>query len=1298
MDLTSAIRVIDDFLRGLTHTGPSGFEGLIAVLLQLATGQEFRLSSSGRQSGRDAASEPGYSSSIKVEAKHYRKTTRLDLRDLLAEVDEAVMSDANLDMWILAASRSVDDQTATTLDKHAQKYGLEIVILDLGVNGLPRLGVLMARFPDAVINWAKLHQPEYGVKKLLSALNTLASGLDFEETSKRLLAKLSGALGFDGARQRVNRQVLDVLADEQRARSVFHQSLRIRGPQARVVQRKELTKQFDDWWDARGRRTSAVALGEEGTGKTWGVFDWVRTRIERGDMPMVLPFAASAEEIPRYETAQQLLIRLITKWAGILDEDRWARKLRRWLASEPTGGPLILVVADGLNERAEIDWRPFFSTLQSAPWQGRVAAIATDRPYHWRHRSPMVDPPAIKVIAVKEYSRAELTEALSGSQISFSEIPPGLLPLISIPRYCRLVVEHYREMIEAADFTRDRLIYLELKDRTSKLRYPMTDQGLSEIIRDLAERARKNPDLKPQDLRELVTVQGSDAQNIYEEIASGGLVVEVPHGARPSTYKVEPLRLVYGFGMLLADDLERLSTESHEKIEEFLTSWFEPEPEMDRKVEICASALFHALFRKDFPRTALKVLIRYWLGLRNWADTSQLALTRYVLRRPEVFVEVAEDFWSSEHDSGAAQQFLGEAFAANRNDSRVQAVLVPAIERWMSFIHPLGRGFAEFSRPRNDQTINTPNGQKLVIPGVDLKKEERVRKEIETRAGCPVVPGEIEVAGVKLSVISDGLLLRLARFGLLIISAGDPLPFISGFVKWAIASAVMDDSEFSDLVSWVVWLSSRDIDSTILEEVRHLLIRSEPVAAAAAWTLLLTVGNRESESLIEKHDLTPEWYKQRQMEHASDPCKSFYRLTRDEAIGCLGREDVPLPTILDYPSTCVVDPSVAVPATLTQRACRLLRSFKPESIHAAGAKTAEDDFLEKLTPLLCARAPLVIAENLRSAVRTIPDRERRSQYSLALTLCQTSLLFRSDEVAALSRAIADLSTDHPQWRQIDDHSRELEDTQTAEAFAFSAIAPHLSPADLFRRILDRPANAIDLVRLDLWFAPLPPEEKRDATRLLHAPPDAGTLRRLLWMLPYLGIDLSESDRDRLVQIVGSQDIKARGGAIRAAVIIGDQSLGRRIVDSGITIADDTVPFEEHWLALLFGQFAGHLSLDNIGKRLPIPLIGSVIERRGCKPDEIIWYAKCLDTKFGEIVGTAEDDLAGLPQIRSSGEPNYGGVPFPDLDQPEKDRIIHLGLPRSWTSGPPTDPNLDLGKLFNIDSREKARNLTLENKR
>jgi hypothetical protein len=158
----------------------------------------------------------------------------------------------------------------------------------------------------------------------------------------------------------------------------------------------------------------------------------------------------------------------------------------------------------------------------------------------------------------------------------------------------------------------------------------------------------------------------------------------------------------------------------------------------------------------------------------------------------------------------------------------------------------------------------------------------------------------------------------------------------------------------------------------------------------------------------------------------------------------------------------------------------------------------------------------------------MPDRDATGQYYLAVQLPELSLLLTTDEVIAASQAISSLSSDASGW-SIDNRNGVRQMQQVAEARAFSGIAPHLSPSEFFRRFVARSSNALDLIGLELWFAPISEEEGREATTLLHTPPDQATLYRILWALPRLGISLSEDDRDRLIELAGSEDPNTRSG-------------------------------------------------------------------------------------------------------------------------------------------------------------------------
>jgi hypothetical protein len=1281
VELTASIGIVTDFLRSIKKdVGRDGFEGLGALLLQAATGQEFRLSSSGRQRGRDASSESGYGNTIKLESKHVK---RLDLRELLAEIDEAVQSDKALDIWALVTSSSVDDQMESALSAQGEHFGIDVLILDVGINGLPRLVTLIAAHPDVVIDWVARCEPAIDANRLREALTNIAEVHDIKETVTRLNAKLLGTAGYDSARRRTHEKFLATVADQNRARATFRQSLAVRSPDFQVVRRVKVSDALNSWWNGSNVPVLGIVLGEEGAGKTWATFDWLASQLENdpGRMPIILPFAAAATELSVEDPVDAMLPRLLARWTGLVDGDRWSRRLSRWLDTEPTGRPLILLVGDGLNERADINWVPFFNAILSDPWRQRIAVLATDRPRHWRDRCALAGIATFQEIKVAGYSDAEFSKAVSNSGMNYGQIPAELLPLISLPRYCALVIRHFKEMVAANDFTRERLIYLEVRDRRqSKVDYPLTDDRLFEIIRDLAEQARTTPDLNPKDLRALIsTPSGTDAgiANIYEELIGGGILVESNDGGMVRTWSVEPTRLVFGFGMLLADELGEMASSMSSEIGEYLESWFEPQPDMDKKVEICGSALFHALFKRQFPEVALKELVSYWLNLRNWAETAQSAFTGYVARRPAVFLDITERFWSSEGDSGAAQEFLRTAFVANRDHPDVRPLLAESIERWMGFTHPSGRH---------------PASQ-------GAEESIRFTQDAEARARCALIPGLIEVAGTQLTVVSDIALLRLGRFGLLIMSAGDPTPFIRAVVNWAVASAVMDDGDYSELVSWVVRLADVDVDSVILTEARRLATHDNSTGKEAAWRLLSAIGSREAQSDIEEHSLTPEWYQQRLMEFAGDPCKSLYAWRNDEErLRCLERGDIGVYRLLNEAKLLLIDATIAVPEFRVAEALQFLRGINPAAVRASSSHTQESHLLDLLTPILCAYRPRELGEFMRAVVKTMPSREITGQYFLAMHLPEISLLLGQSEVSEIYEAIKTISISAPEWSD-KNLGGPLNLAKHAEARAFSAIAPHLTSSDLFNGLVARSENAFDVVALELWFAPLPAGDAESISRFLRETSSPASLRRILWAFPYLDIALSPEDRESLLRLADSDDASLRASAVSVAVTIQDESLARSIIELG-RHADKDHLWEEQWLTRLLARFGGHLSLDEIAMRLRPSAMGFVVVERGGKDEEVDLLSECLDEEWTRIVGASDPPIDGLPEVFVETDPVSAAV-LPELRDPDQSMTIRYIDPgSSWKSVPPSSRDSGLRKAFEDwnDPEGKTRELNMDRRR
>jgi hypothetical protein len=727
MSSENALSILKTFLARLRPTGQDGFEGLAVRLCEAATGQRFRISGAGQQYGQDARSEPGYGNLVKVEAKHYDKSA-LNLRQLDAELLQAVTADPDLELWILAALCAVKDQDAWALEAHAKDLGLEIVILDLGNDGLARLGVLMAAFESAVHSWIKDFCPNLVTPDLALALAEIGAHPQFPAARQQLLNKMHGTLlGYDDARSRTNKKLLAAVSDAGNAIALFNQKVAIRAEAVHLISRAAISNELTKWWINSDKRLPRIAvLGEEGMGKTWAALAWLTERAEEERFPIILPCSAAADPISDVGGITRLVPHLL------------AKRFDKWLHAFGPNQIAAVVLIDGLNERPGVNWPTFFSAADQYDWRGRVAVVVTDRPKHWHPKCATSGLDTFTDRFLGTYTDSELADALKSTQITVTDIPEELQKLIRTPRYCDLVASHFDEMKREGDFTVERLIFLDAKNRAARKRGALTQSDFIEIIRNLAIQYRRTDSLTLSCLQALLPRPDPDGR-IYQEIIDGGLLIE--RTVISTRYEVEPTRLVFGLGMLLAEEVSDHAKRntSLTSIEDEITSWFEPHPEMDLKVRICGAALFHAFADPEYPTAGRRELLRYWLRLRNWQDGVQQAFVDYLVRCPEDFVEATEDVWSSDRDMGAAEEFLASAFIKHRDDSRLYPILFNAILRWMGFVHPAGY---QFMRRKTED-------------------EAKTRSEIEQRVGAALKNGPLTLCNQQLTVMDNDGLLRL---------------------------------------------------------------------------------------------------------------------------------------------------------------------------------------------------------------------------------------------------------------------------------------------------------------------------------------------------------------------------------------------------------------------------------------------------------------------------------------------------------------------------------------------------------
>ena len=1121
----------------------------------------------------------------------------------------------------------------------------------MGNDGLPRLAVLMASFPDAVEHWIGLHSIGQPLEPLREALAVLRGSSQFGSAADQLVGKLkSTLLGYEDARQRAMQRFLSVIGDRGDSIARFNQDVALRAKGTRPITRPSVDDALTAWWNSgKPARNHVVALGEEGSGKTWAVVKWAADAVEAKALPLFVPFNANVAAIHESDSLETFLPRLLADWTRIGTAETWAGRLKRWLA-KPGQGILLVLLADGLNERPNLNWPTFLRTLEDSSWRDAVSLIATDRPGHWRPNCAMAGLTGFKEIEIGGYTDPELAHALEGTGISVSRIPAHLQPLIRRPRYCKLVAMHFEEMEREGDTSIERLIFLDSRHRCEERRgHPLTSTQFNDVIRELASKHRERQYVTRRDIEDLLPQRDSDGR-IYQEIVDGGLLVAREQA--PSTFAVEPTRLIYGLGMLLADDLGTAAAEaSRQELQERIAGWFEPHPEMELKVRICSSAIFHVLVDDRYPAIARRELLRYWLALRNWLVEWQETSLECVVRCPEDFVAIAEDFWRSSHDRGAAQDLLGRAFVKYRDNAHVEPALVSAVERWMSAVNRSGH-----SVMRHDEA-----------------RTQKMRADIAGRVGGNIEVGSfVTVAGEALLVIDDDGLSRLPRLGLLIISAGSRRPYMRALARWALAGAVMGGALEYQEAAWVCRLAEDHIEPLLLSYAEKFLAL-DSLARNAAHTLLGCVGTAQADQLRLANPLPEsEFARTRREAREADPCLTWEPWADEDCKRCMGRTDIRPGIVIGKLGIRLMAPDYAVPSVLVTRACALMNAIDKGTLRSLMGRTTEDHALEEVWPLLASRAPEALAAFLRDTVRTLPARAELGKRQIAFWLEEFTFILGREEVTVI---LNELSAIQAQLAEAGDSRDGHTESQVIEEFLFQAYLPHLPVEQRLRALLGRPSSAQDLMDLQIWYEPLPVLQFAEALEALRSINDLRSIFRVLWFLGATREPLTDSQCNLLVSLMSSEDPLVRGACMRFACINGDKTLGRRLVDIGMSYVDAKPSWESHWGNQLICLFSDHLPFEAVASRVHPSIAGHLLDYRGNVPAEVDVYAKTLDDAWRRIVEAADPDLASLPVVLAKKRADRVETDLPEFRDEESRELKFSNWTTTWTSGRPPEKSI-----------------------
>src|SRR6266403_278148 len=406
-DLRQHINNLHTALLGLPATGAAGFEGLVGVALTEISGVPFRLAGGGSQFGYDGNASYA-DDAVCFEGKRYDGA--IPRTEVLTKIAELSIDErGDTDLWVLGATIQVRAQLVNDARKLGAKSGIAILILDWAADGLPPLAVALAMAQASVAAFLETYVQDRGLaSKAVSALAAIGEDEALAGHATRVRAELDEpTTGAGLARQANTRWLTDVCSSKRAAKRFLRQPLSPGDKtQGESAPRSALVDRMTPLLTGTPDGHIGVILGDEGNGKSWlAAQSWLSLE----NRPLMIVLTADDFQAPAAEDdLTEMLIRtLIRQTDGHLSEsarNRWRRKLERWRILGTPGGPRLVVVIDGLNQRPQIDWGWLIEAMGTELDRIGGRLVVTSRTAYYRTRVGRRLLSAVREVNVPEWT------------------------------------------------------------------------------------------------------------------------------------------------------------------------------------------------------------------------------------------------------------------------------------------------------------------------------------------------------------------------------------------------------------------------------------------------------------------------------------------------------------------------------------------------------------------------------------------------------------------------------------------------------------------------------------------------------------------------------------------------------------------------------------------------------------------------------------------------------------------------------------------------------------------------------
>ena len=826
--IQQAQAVLAERLHQLAPTGELSLEALLADAFTEFTGQPFYVAKSGHQEGSDVRSAPYNLFRIGLEAKRYQPSSQLSLDALLHKITDAAAARQPVDLWILAATRSISASDRERLHSHGERCGIGVLVLDWP-DEPTRLCDLAVICGTASRTCQEFLKPTAQVSE---ALKVIRSDIEFEQIRSQLFKQLTQAdVGYANARHASERWMVEAQASLANAKSRLGGHHNLRESEFGVVSRTATNTELDDWYSS-GHGFAAL-LGNEGTGKSWAALDWHdRLRSSAAGAPLIVFLRATA--IDASNDVKSAIADALSAQTGVGSFSFWEKRLQLWESCQGKGVP-ILVLIDGLNENFHFtDWADWLQPLFEDLLIGMYRVIVSCWPDWWRTSlSGMVNlVPQPHEILVKSFDEAELDYLLAAMTLSRSDFAPAVLELMRVPRLSSLVMNHRDRLKDSGDVTAERVIYEDWKDRLRRRgsKVGLSDEEMKTFIADLGEKLQLDLDqamTRGEVVKSLSDESGrsiSDLRSVVAELASGGWLQP---GSKPNTFMVRKDRIPFALAAALMSNIHEESDTAI--LEANIAEFLDPLKAHSLGASILRAAATISLIETQATTKCRKVIMSKWLEEQNFQVGDFDAFWRLLGIQPDLIFDLAEEWWLARKGRTFTDEALIKAIANAAIFPEFREALKLRLARWLGTAWP---------DPRVGEFLGK----------VDTTSAEAKRRAENTRAR--------HAQWVSSASAKDFVSIRLddsdcdwswlSARALAILSYLDRALFTMALEAWALSRATMERPRHGDQLAWVLRLNLNDhseASKPLRELVQRLSDQDHPICQLASNYLRAAISH-----------------------------------------------------------------------------------------------------------------------------------------------------------------------------------------------------------------------------------------------------------------------------------------------------------------------------------------------------------------------------------------------------------------------------------------------------------------------